>query len=152
MRKINLENNTYFIGEDDSVYMVMHNIIEFIDKDNLKRYVLQLKDKDRILKVKEADTKECKKENLFDVKENIGFVNFLKFELFEIFFNFVEVENENEAKKMSPFEFFQDEKMFEYFKDIVIRLDKTENIIKKLKLKYEAQKNPPIEILFGDTL
>jgi hypothetical protein len=39
--------------------------------------------------------------------------------------------------------------MFEYFKDIVISLDNTTNIIeKKLKPKYENSKSKPIEVVF----
>lgn len=44
MKKISFEKNTYFIGADGSVYSEMQNVIEFIDEDNIKRYLYQLKD------------------------------------------------------------------------------------------------------------
>ncbi len=92
---------------------------------------------------------ECKKKNIFDDRNNKGFVDFLKVELFEYFLSCVELENENQIRKMSPLEFFKNNEMFEYFKDIVISLDNTTNIIeKKLKPKYENSKSKPIEVVF----
>lgn len=44
MQKVELENKIYFIGKDGSVYSEMQNVIEFIDEDNIKRYLYQLKD------------------------------------------------------------------------------------------------------------
>lgn len=56
MKKINFEDNNYFIGEDDSVYMEIETTLEFVDKDNLKRYVIQLnkeEDEELLKKIEE---------------------------------------------------------------------------------------------------
>jgi hypothetical protein len=89
MKKINFEKNTYFIGTDGSVYMEMQNIKEFIDEDNIKRYVVHLKDELKISKIKNENMLECKKKNIFDDRNNKGFVDFLKVELFLSFSTFL---------------------------------------------------------------
>ncbi len=52
MKKIELENKTYFVG-DYGIYLEIQNIKEFIDKDGIKRFLVEIKDKKKLKKLEE---------------------------------------------------------------------------------------------------
>lgn len=55
MVKFNFEKNSYFIDElNDDFYIEMQNIKEYIDDCGIKRFLIQLKDEDKINTLKKA--------------------------------------------------------------------------------------------------
>ena len=55
MVKFNFEKNSYFIDElNDDFYIEMQNIKEYIDDCGIKRFLIQLKDEDKINTLRKA--------------------------------------------------------------------------------------------------
>lgn len=52
MKKILYDDNVYFVGVN-GVYLELQNTRELVDKDRIKRIVVEIKDKNKIREVKE---------------------------------------------------------------------------------------------------
>jgi hypothetical protein len=69
MMKVKYENNSYFMSDSD-VYLEMQNIREYIDKDGIKRFIVELKDEDKIAVIKMVARKNIKLEDIIKRTKN----------------------------------------------------------------------------------
>ena len=74
MEKVIYDNNSYFVGQN-GIYLEMQNIKEFIDEDGIKRFVIELKDNNKILHIENIMSKKKEKTELIfeDEKNKIDF-------------------------------------------------------------------------------
>ena len=74
MEKVIYDNNSYFVGQN-GIYLEMQNIKEFIDGDGIKRFVIELKDNNKILHIENIMSKRKEKTELIfeDEKNKIDF-------------------------------------------------------------------------------
>ena len=63
MEKVIYDNNSYFVGQN-GIYLEMQNIKEFIDEDGIKRFVIELKDNNKILHIENIMSKRKEKTDL----------------------------------------------------------------------------------------
>ena len=74
MEKVIYDNNSYFVGQN-GIYLEMQNIKEFIDEDGIKRFVIELKDNNKIHHIENIMSKRKEKTELIfeDEKNKIDF-------------------------------------------------------------------------------
>jgi hypothetical protein len=69
MLKVKYDNNSYFLSDSD-VYLEMQNIREYIDKEGIKRFIVELKDEDKIAVIKMVARKNIKLEDIIKRTKN----------------------------------------------------------------------------------